>query len=51
MYVIIQPRDEVTVEFDASAGPLMPSGWTCDYLLFSGGWIKDSDINAAFSRR
>jgi len=44
-YVIMVPGDETTVEFDAPAPP--PSGWTRDFLLYSDGWIKDSDLNTA----
>ncbi len=44
-YVIMVPGDETTVEFDAPAPP--PAGWTRDFLLYSDGWIKDSDLNTA----
>jgi hypothetical protein len=44
-YVIMVPGDEVTVQFDAP--PLPPAGWTRDFLLYSDGWIKDSDLNTA----
>ena len=45
-YVVMVPGDEVTVEFDAPAdGP--PPGWTRDFILYSDGWIKDSDLNTA----
>jgi len=44
-YVIMVPGDETTVEFDALAAP--PAGWTRDFLLYSDGWIKDSDLNTA----
>jgi len=44
-YVIMVPGDETTVEFDAPAAP--PAGWTRDFLLYSDGWIKDSDLNTA----
>ena len=27
---------------------LLPRGWTRDFLLYSDGWIKDSDLNTAF---
>jgi len=39
------PGDETTVEFDALPAP--PAGWTRDFLLYSDGWIKDSDLNTA----
>jgi Flp pilus assembly protein TadD len=44
-YVIMVPGDEATVEFDAPPPP--PAGWTRDFLLYSDGWIKDSDLNTA----
>jgi hypothetical protein len=44
-YVIMVPGDETTVEFDALGAP--PAGWTRDFLLYSDGWIKDSDLNTA----
>ncbi len=46
-YVVMVPGDETTVEFDAPAGA-PPDGWTRDFLLYSDGWIKDSDLNTAF---
>jgi hypothetical protein len=45
-YVIMVPGDETTVEFEALAAPL--AGWTRDFLLYSDGWIKDSDLNTAY---
>jgi len=45
-YVIMVPGDEVTVEFDAQAD-VPPPGWTRTFLLYSDGWIKDSDLNTA----
>ena len=39
------PGDEVTVEFAAPAAA--PPGWKRDFLLYSDGWIKDSDLNTA----
>jgi hypothetical protein len=48
MYVIMGPGDEATIEFNAhSAGPVPPR-WTRDFLLYTDGWIKDSDLNTAF---
>ena len=44
-YVIMVPGDETTVEFDTIAA--VPAGWTRDFLLYSDGWIKDSDLNTA----
>ena len=48
MYAIMGPGDEVTVEFDASSAASLPRGWKRDFLLYTDGWIKDSDLNTAF---
>jgi len=48
MYVIMGPGDEATVEFDASTARNLPLGWKRDFLLYTDGWIKDSDLNTAF---
>ena len=45
-YVVMVPGDETTVEFDAPAES-PPPGWTRDFILYSDGWIKDSDLNTA----
>ncbi len=47
-YVIMGPGDEMTVQFDASSDRTLPPGWTRDFLLYTDGWIKDSDLNTAF---
>jgi Tfp pilus assembly protein PilF len=48
MYVIMGPGDEATLQFDASSATLIPGGWKRDFLLYTDGWIKDSDLNTAF---
>ena len=48
MYVIMGPGDEATLQFDASSASTLPKGWTRDFLLYTDGWIKDSDLNTAF---
>ena len=48
MYVIMGPGDEATLSFDASSASAVPKGWTRDFLLYTDGWIKDSDLNTAF---
>ena len=48
MYVIMAPGDETTIEFDASSATSLPKGWKRDFLLYTDGWIKDSDLNTAF---
>ena len=47
-YVIMAPGDETTLEFDASSATALPKGWKRDFLLYTDGWIKDSDLNTAF---
>ena len=48
MYVIMGPGDEATLQFDASSATHLPAGWKRDFLLYTDGWIKDSDLNTAF---
>ena len=48
MYVVMGPGDEATIQFDASSAPALPAGWKRDFLLYTDGWIKDSDLNTAF---
>jgi tetratricopeptide (TPR) repeat protein len=48
MYVVMGPGDEATLEFDASSASSLPPGWKRDFLLYTDGWIKDSDLNTAF---
>ena len=47
MYVIMAPGDETTIEFDAGSAASLPKGWKRDFLLYTDGWIKDSDLNTA----
>jgi hypothetical protein len=47
-YIVMVPGDETTVEFDASQVTASPPGWTRTFLLYSDGWIKDSDLNTAY---
>ena len=51
MYVIMGPGDEATLQFDASSASALPKGWRRDFLLYTDGWIKDSDLNTAFGTR
>ncbi|AHG91569.1 ASPIC/UnbV domain protein [Gemmatirosa kalamazoonensis] len=47
MYVVMAPGDETTLAFDASSERALPKGWKRDFLLYTDGWIKDSDLNTA----
>ena len=44
-YVVMKGGDAVRLEFDASALPPLPDGWTRDYLIVLDGWDKDADKN------
>jgi Tfp pilus assembly protein PilF len=48
MYIVMAPGDEATIEFDAASATSLPAGWRRDFLLYTDGWIKDSDLNTAF---
>ena len=48
MYVVMGPGDEATIQFDASSAKSLLPGWKRDFLLYTDGWIKDSDLNTAF---
>ena len=48
MYVVMGAGDEATIEFDARSVSSLPRGWRRDFLLYTDGWIKDSDLNTAF---
>jgi len=48
MYVVMGPGDEATIQFDAGSAKSLPRGWKRDFLLYTDGWIKDSDLNTAF---
>ena len=47
MYVIMSPGDQISLEFDASTAGRLPAGWRRDFLLYTVGWLKDSDLNTA----
>ena len=48
MYVVMAPGDETTLQFDARSADSLPKGWSRDFLLYTDGWIKDSDLNTAY---
>ncbi|BDI29336.1 hypothetical protein CCAX7_13870 [Capsulimonas corticalis] len=47
-YVIMNAGDEMRLRFPAVPAP--PSGWKRDYVLEADGWVKDGDLNTAFSK-
>jgi hypothetical protein len=42
------PRATKRSAFDAASADSVPRGWKRDFLLYTDGWIKDSDLNTAF---
>jgi len=46
-FAIMGPGDELALRFDAAGLPPLPDGWTRDFLIYSEGWLKDSDLNTA----
>jgi hypothetical protein len=46
---LVGPGDEVRTEFDATALPPLPPGWTRSYVLRSFGYCKDADPFTAAS--
>ena len=46
-YAIFGPGDEVALQFDPAAAPLVPPGWTRDFIIYTDAWLKDADLNTA----
>jgi len=46
-YIIMNAGDELTVEFDATQVPALPSDWSRDFIFYNDGWLKDGDLNTA----
>jgi hypothetical protein len=46
---VLGPGDEVRLEFDAGAAPVLPDGWTRSYVLRAVGYCKDADPFTAAS--
>ncbi len=47
-YIISNAGDEISIAFDATSLPVLPGGWTRDYVIYSVGWVKDGDLNTAY---
>lgn len=50
-YAVMKGGDAVRMEFDATALPALPPGWTRDYVLVLDGWDKDADKNTVAGQR
>ena len=48
MYVIMAPGRRGDDPVRRELGDRLPTGWKRDFLLYTDGWIKDSDLNTAF---
>ena len=48
-YVIMTHGDEFHLESDAEALPSLRKDWVRDFFLYANGWIKDGNLNTAFS--
>jgi tetratricopeptide (TPR) repeat protein len=46
-FVISRTGDEISLSFDASLLPKLPTGWTRTFLLYADGFSKEMDINSA----
>ena len=46
-FVIFGSGEDIDVEFNASALPPLPSGWTRDYFFYANGFVKDMDYYEA----
>jgi hypothetical protein len=46
-FVIFGPGDDLTVRFDASSLPPLPSGWHRSYVLQTWGYCKDTALSTA----
>jgi hypothetical protein len=47
MFVVSRPGDEISLSFDATRLPPLPSGWKRTFLLYADGFSKEMDINSA----
>jgi Tfp pilus assembly protein PilF len=46
-FVIFGSGEDIDLEFQASALPPLPSGWTRDYFFYANGYVKDMDYYEA----
>jgi len=46
-YVIFGTGEDMDLEFDAAAQPVLPRGWVRDYFFYANGFVKDMDFYEA----
>jgi len=49
-YVVFGAGEEISLEFDATALPPLPAGWTRDYLFYAFAYVKDMDFYGAYAQ-
>jgi tetratricopeptide (TPR) repeat protein len=49
-YVIFGAGEEISLDFDATALPPLPAGWTRDYLFYAFAYVKDMDFYGAYAQ-
>jgi len=49
-YVILNSGDEISIAFSAKSATALKPGWQRDFLIYNDGWIKDGDLNTAYSK-
>src|SRR5271170_1051317 len=47
-YVIFGTGEDIDLEFNAAAQPVLPVGWVRDYFFYANGFVKDMDFYEAF---
>jgi tetratricopeptide (TPR) repeat protein len=46
-YVIFGTGEDMDLEFDAAAQPVLPANWVRDYFFYANGFVKDMDFYEA----
>ncbi len=47
MFVVSRTGDELSLAFDATTLPALPSGWTRTFLLYADGFSKEMNLHSA----
>ena len=45
--VVFGTGEEIDAEFDPASLPVLPAGWTRDYMFYANGFVKDMDFYEA----